>query len=103
MLASSWSSPPPDRPRAVMVMVMAGPPVDAVIDELVPRLAAGDTIVDEATRSSATPSGESASSPIAASASWASASPEARTAHGPSIIPGSDRQAYADVEHVSRR
>jgi len=33
-------------PRAVMLLVPAGDPVDAVIDELVPRLASGDLIID---------------------------------------------------------
>ncbi|MDO3701959.1 NADP-dependent phosphogluconate dehydrogenase [Micromonospora sp. C28SCA-DRY-2] len=35
-----------ERPRAVIVMVKAGGPTDAVIDELVPLLDAGDIIVD---------------------------------------------------------
>src|SRR5437762_9321681 len=34
------------RPRAVIVMVKAGPPVDAVIDELVPLLDADDIVID---------------------------------------------------------
>jgi 6-phosphogluconate dehydrogenase len=34
------------RPRAIIVMVKAGDPTDAVIDELVPLLSAGDIIVD---------------------------------------------------------
>ena len=33
-------------PRAVMLLVPAGKPVDAVIEALVPRLAAGDLIID---------------------------------------------------------
>ncbi|ASW56306.1 NADP-dependent phosphogluconate dehydrogenase [Plantactinospora sp. KBS50] len=35
-----------ERPRAVIVMVKAGAPTDAVIDELVPLLEAGDIVVD---------------------------------------------------------
>ncbi|MEU2616405.1 NADP-dependent phosphogluconate dehydrogenase [Micromonospora sp. NPDC007271] len=35
-----------ERPRAVIVMVKAGGPTDAVIDELVPLLEAGDIVVD---------------------------------------------------------
>ena len=35
-----------ERPRAVIVMVKAGEPTDAVIDELVPLLDEGDIIVD---------------------------------------------------------
>ncbi|MEE6259991.1 NADP-dependent phosphogluconate dehydrogenase [Plantactinospora sonchi] len=35
-----------ERPRAVIVMVKAGGPTDAVIDELVPLLEAGDIVID---------------------------------------------------------
>ncbi|MBQ1075544.1 NADP-dependent phosphogluconate dehydrogenase [Micromonospora sp. C31] len=35
-----------ERPRAVIVMVKAGGPTDAVVDELVPLLDAGDIVVD---------------------------------------------------------
>ena len=33
-------------PRAVMMLVPAGPPVDAVIHDLLPHLAGGDLIID---------------------------------------------------------
>jgi len=35
-----------ERPRAIIIMVKAGPPTDAVIDELVPLLEDGDIVVD---------------------------------------------------------
>jgi 6-phosphogluconate dehydrogenase len=35
-----------ERPRAIIVMVQAGPPTDAVINELVPLLDEGDIVVD---------------------------------------------------------
>jgi 6-phosphogluconate dehydrogenase len=35
-----------DRPRRIVIMVKAGDPTDAVIDELVPLLDAGDIVVD---------------------------------------------------------
>jgi 6-phosphogluconate dehydrogenase len=35
-----------DRPRAILIMVNAGAPVDAVIDTLVPLLDAGDLLID---------------------------------------------------------
>jgi 6-phosphogluconate dehydrogenase len=35
-----------ERPRKIMIMVKAGPPVDQVIDELVPLLAPGDILID---------------------------------------------------------
>ena len=44
-------------PRKVMMMIKAGPAVDAVIGQLLPLLSPGDVIIDGATRSSATPSG----------------------------------------------
>ena len=34
------------RPRAVMLLVPAGPPVDSVIGDLLPRLEKGDLIID---------------------------------------------------------
>jgi 6-phosphogluconate dehydrogenase len=34
------------QPRKVMLMIKAGPPVDAVIDELIPLLSPGDVIID---------------------------------------------------------
>ncbi|MEA3351028.1 MAG: decarboxylating NADP(+)-dependent phosphogluconate dehydrogenase [Chloroflexota bacterium] len=34
------------RPRRVMMLIKAGPPVDAVIDKLIPHLEAGDIIID---------------------------------------------------------
>ena len=33
-------------PRKIMIMVKAGPPVDAVIESLIPLLAPGDIIID---------------------------------------------------------
>src|SRR5690348_232603 len=35
-----------ERPRAVIIMVKAGAPTDAVIDELAPHLDAGDIVID---------------------------------------------------------
>ena len=35
-----------ERPRKIIVMVQAGSPVDAVIDELLPHLEKGDVVVD---------------------------------------------------------
>ncbi|HEX2318370.1 MAG TPA: NADP-dependent phosphogluconate dehydrogenase [Streptosporangiaceae bacterium] len=35
-----------ERPRAIIIMVKAGAPTDAVIDELVPMLDAGDIVID---------------------------------------------------------
>ena len=35
-----------ERPRAIIIMVQAGPATDAVIDELVPLLEDGDIVVD---------------------------------------------------------
>ena len=35
-----------EKPRAIMILVPAGAPVDSVIGELLPRLDAGDVVID---------------------------------------------------------
>src|SRR6266702_3860698 len=76
-----------ERPRRILIMVKAGAPVDAVIDEIAPHLDAGDVLIDggnsffEDTRRRERTLREGA-------------------LHGPSIMPGGSREAYAAVEHV---
>ena len=43
------------RPRKIMIMVKAGPPVDAVIDELTPLLEPGDILIDGTVNAGAKP------------------------------------------------
>ena len=91
-----------ERPRTIMVMVKAGPPVDAVIEELVPHLDQGDTIVDGGnsnfrdTQRRTKAVAERGLRFLGVGISGG----EEGALEGPSIMPGGDREAYADVEHV---
>ncbi len=91
-----------ERPRTIMVMVKAGAPVDAVIDELAPHLDQGDTIVDGGNsnfRDTQRRTKAMADQGLRFLGVGVSGGEEGALL-GPSIMPGGDRQAYADVEHV---
>jgi 6-phosphogluconate dehydrogenase len=91
-----------ERPRTIMAMVKAGPPVDAVIDELVPHLDVGDTIVDGGNshfRDTQRRTRALADHGLRFLGVGVSGGEEGAL-EGPSIMPGGDRQAYADAEHV---
>jgi 6-phosphogluconate dehydrogenase len=89
-------------PRKILLMVKAGPPVDAVIDELVPHLDAGDVLIDggnswfEDTRRREQALAERGIRFIGAGISGG----EEGALNGPSIMPGGARQAYAVVEPI---
>jgi 6-phosphogluconate dehydrogenase len=90
------------RPRRILIMVKAGAPVDAVIDELVPHLEAGDVLIDggnsyfEDTRRRERALRERGLRFIGTGISGG----EEGALHGPSIMPGGSREAYESVEHV---
>ena len=90
------------RPRAIMLLVPAGRPVDAVIAELLPHLASGDLIID---------AGNSHFKDTDARAPKLQAKGiqflgvgvsggEAGARHGPSIMPGGPREAYERMRPV---
>ncbi len=91
-----------ERPRTVVVMVKAGAPVDAVIDELVPLLDPGDTIVDGGNshhrdterREAALRERDLRFLGVGVSGG------EEGALNGPSIMPGGDEDSYREVEHV---
>jgi 6-phosphogluconate dehydrogenase len=91
-----------ERPRTVMVMVKAGPAVDAVIEQLTPLLDEGDTIVDGGnsffrdTQRRTQALAEQGLRFLGVGVSGG----EEGALKGPSIMPGGDRQAYADVEEI---
>jgi len=91
-----------ERPRRVIIMVKAGGPVDAVIDELVPLLDEGDILIDggnshfDDTRRRAERCARDGLRFIGAGVSGG----EEGALLGPSIMPGGDREAYAEVEDV---
>ncbi len=92
-------------PRTVMAMVKAGPAVDAVIEDLAPLLAPGDTIVDGGnshfrdTQRRAKALDERGLRFLGVGVSGG----EEGALKGPSIMPGGDRSAYEGVEDVLTR
>jgi len=91
-----------ERPRRVMVMVKAGPPVDAVIDELVPLLQAGDIVIDGGnSHFSDTIRREVALREHGLHFVGCGVSGgEEGALNGPSIMPGGSPEAYAAIEPV---
>jgi 6-phosphogluconate dehydrogenase len=91
-----------DRPRRVVLMVKAGRPVDAVIDELVPLLDPGDILIDggnshfQDTRRRAASLAERGLLYLGTGVSGG----EEGALHGPSIMPGGPVEAYDAVAPV---
>ena len=87
------------RPRLVMLLVPAGAPVDAVIEEIAPHLAEGDTLIDGGNshftdtdrRQKALAEKGLAFLGVGVSGG------EYGARHGPSIMPGGDREAYERI------
>jgi 6-phosphogluconate dehydrogenase len=86
-----------ERPRRILIMVKAGNPTDAVIDELVPLLEEGDIVVDggnahyEDTRRREARLREHGLHFVGAGISGG----EEGALNGPSIMPGGSRESYA--------
>ena len=90
------------RPRAVMMLVPAGPPVDSVINDLLPLLNRGDLIID-AGNSHFTDTDTRAAMLAAKGFQFlgVGVSGGAEGArHGPSIMPGGPKEAYERVRAV---
>ena len=91
-----------ERPRKIIIMVKAGGPVDAVIDELTPLLDEGDIVIDAGnshfsdTRRRTRACAERGVRFLGTGVSGG----EEGALHGPSIMPGGDREAYAEVEEI---
>jgi 6-phosphogluconate dehydrogenase len=88
-----------ERPRAIIVMVQAGPPTDAVINELVPLLEEGDIVVDCGnahfmdTRRREHALREHGLHFVGCGVSGG----EEGALNGPSIMPGGSRESYAKL------
>jgi 6-phosphogluconate dehydrogenase len=93
------------RPRKIIVMVKAGAPVDAVIEELAPLLDAGDILIDAGnshfpdTRRLTAECEERGLRFLGIGVSGG----EEGALLGPSIMPGGTREAYAEVEDILTR
>src|SRR3954471_13900442 len=91
-----------ERPRRIIVMAKAGPPVDGVIEELAPLLDEGDIVIDagkshyEDTRRRKQACRERGLRFIGTGVSGG----EEGALHGPSIMPGGERDAYGEVEDI---
>jgi 6-phosphogluconate dehydrogenase len=91
-----------ERPRRIIVMVKAGPAVDGVIDDLTPLLDEGDIVIDagnshyEDTRRRTQACRERGLRFLGTGVSGG----EEGALHGPSIMPGGERDAYGEVEQV---
>jgi len=88
-----------ERPRAILVMVKAGKPVDDVIAEIVPHLDPGDLLVDGGNSlyaDTARRAMELAGKGFGFLGMGVSGG-EVGALEGPSIMPGGDRRAYARV------
>ncbi|MFR9801985.1 NADP-dependent phosphogluconate dehydrogenase [Pseudonocardia sp. RS010] len=91
-----------ERPRRIIVMVKAGKPVDAVIAELTPLLDEGDIIIDAGNShfpDTVRRAEECAANGIRFMGVGVSGGEEGALL-GPSIMPGGDPEAYAEVEEI---
>jgi 6-phosphogluconate dehydrogenase len=89
-----------ERPRRILIMVKAGPPVDAVIHELKPHLAPGDMIIDGGNsyfKDTELRSKELESEGIRFVGMGISGGEEGAL-WGPSLMPGGPRDAYETLE-----
>ena len=91
-----------ETPRKIIVMVKAGKPVDAVIEELTPLLDEGDIIIDAGNShfpDTVRRTEECAANGIRFMGVGVSGGEEGALL-GPSIMPGGDPAAYAEVEEI---
>jgi 6-phosphogluconate dehydrogenase len=94
-----------ERPRKIIVMVNAGPPVDAVLDELVPLVDRGDVVVDggnshfDDTRRREAALREAGLHLVGTGISGG----EEGALNGPSIMPGGSEEGYAAVGPMFER
>src|SRR4051795_9542012 len=91
-----------ERPRRIIVMVKAGPPVDGVIEELAPLLDEGDIVIDAGNShfvDTRRRTRECADRGLRFIGTGVSGGEEGALL-GPSIMPGGAQSAYAEVEEV---
>src|SRR5438093_8381759 len=90
------------RPRKIQIMVKAGPPVDAVIEQLIPYLEPGDLIIDGG--NSYFPDTERRVKELSAKGllflGLGVSGGEEGALWGPSLMPGGPKEAYQLVEKI---
>ncbi len=93
------------RPRPILIMVKAGAPVDQVIDELLPHLEQGDIVIDGG-NSHFTDTNRRARALKAKGFRFVGmgvSGGEEGALHGPSMMPGGEREAYQRIEPMVRK
>lgn len=93
-----------EKPRKIMLMVQAGSPVDQVIQQLKPLVEPGDLIIDGGNsfyKDTERRAAELAAEGINYIGTGVSGG-EYGALHGPAIMPGGQREAYAMVEPIFR-
>jgi 6-phosphogluconate dehydrogenase len=91
-----------ERPRRILLMVKAGPPVDETIDELAPHLEPGDILIDGG-NSLYTDTERRVREMEARGLLYLGmgvSGGEEGALNGPSLMPGGSRQAYEQVEAI---
>jgi 6-phosphogluconate dehydrogenase len=91
-----------ERPRKIMIMVKAGAPVDAVIEQVLPHLEKGDIIIDGGNShfpDSNRRTRDLADKGILFIGAGVSGGEEGAL-HGPSIMPGGNEAAWEDVKNI---
>ena len=94
-----------ESPRKILMMVKAGKPVDATIDSLLPHLDPGDILIDggnEFFRKTQRRADELADKGIHYVGMGVSGGEEGAR-HGPSLMPGGDREAYGHIEPMVQK
>ena len=89
-------------PRAILILVPAGNPVDAVISDILPLLQPGDTLIDAGNsffKDTDSRAEKLEQKGILFIGSGISGGKEGAR-HGPSIMPGGNKEAYLRVCHV---
>ena len=84
------------KPRPILIMVKAGPPVDEVIDELMPHLEAGDIIIDGGNSlfTDTARRYETCEAKKIRFVGMGVSGGEEGALEGPSMMPGGDREAW---------
>jgi 6-phosphogluconate dehydrogenase len=87
------------KPRAILILVKAGPPVDEVIEELLPHLEAGDLIIDGGNShfQDTNRRGKSLAEKNILYLGMGISGGEYGARHGPSMMPGGPKEAYERV------
>jgi 6-phosphogluconate dehydrogenase len=91
-----------ERPRRIMMMVKAGPAVDQVMNELQPLLEPGDIVIDGGNswyQDTQRREKAYADAGLRFFGTGVSGGEEGAR-HGPSLMPGGDREAYRELAHV---